>query len=99
MARPVSEPGISAIAGKKPNVPSSLFREEAIEFHEVARQYGGVVLLQPLPSKILSWTAIIFTILIVAFLVVGQYSRKATVSGYLVPAPATAKVFPCKEGS
>jgi membrane fusion protein len=98
MALPVSEPGIPAIAGKDSNVPSPLFREEAIEFHEVARRYGGVVLLQPLSSKILAWTAVIFTILIVAFLVVGQYSRKATVSGYLVPAPATAKVFPLQRG-
>jgi membrane fusion protein len=98
MALTVSAPGVPAIAGKDPDAPSSLFREEAVEFHQIARQYGGVVLLQPLSSRILSWAAIIFTTLIVAFLVTGQYSRKATVSGYLVPAPATAKVFPLQRG-
>jgi membrane fusion protein len=95
MALAVSVPGP---ASSDSVAPVPLFREEAIEFQHIARQYGGVVLLQPISSRIFSWTAIVFTALIVAFLLIGQYSRKATVSGYLVPTPATAKVFPLQRG-
>ena len=34
-----------------------------------------------------------------ALLLIGQYSRKATVSGYLIPASGTAKIFALQRGT
>ena len=79
--------------------PISLFRPEVVEFQKAERQFGRVVLLQPLSTKVLSWLIATSVAFIIALLVIGQYSRKATVTGYLRPAAGTAKIFVSQRGT
>jgi membrane fusion protein len=76
-----------------------LFRQEAIDFHQRNRQGGQVALLQPLSTKILTWFFAASVATIVTFLFFGQYARKETVIGYLMPTAGTAKIFPPKSGT
>jgi membrane fusion protein len=71
----------------------SLFRQEAIDFQQHHRQWGQVVLLQALSTKIMAWSAVALVAAIFVFLFLAQYSRKETVSGYLTPATGTARIF------
>ena len=77
----------------------SLFRNEVVEFQQSERQFGRPVLLQPLSLRILSWLVAAFVVLIISLLVIGQYSRKATATGYLIPASGTAKIFALQRGT
>jgi membrane fusion protein len=76
-----------------------LFRPEVAEFQQIERQYGRALLVQPIPIKITSWLVAAFVALSIVLLVIGQYSRKATVSGYLVPAAGTARIFVLRRGT
>src|SRR5215212_9771058 len=76
-----------------------LFRQEAIEFQQHHRQWGDVVLLQPLSTKLLVWSITASIALIIAFLSVAQYARKETVIGYLTPTSGTAKIFLPRQGT
>jgi membrane fusion protein len=79
--------------------PIPLFRQEVVEFQQIGRQYGKVILVQPIPVRILSWLIAGFVALSISLLIIGQYSRKATVSGYLVPTAGTAKIFALQRGT
>lgn len=61
-----------------------LFRPEALAGRQQA-WLGSIQLLQPLSLRLLSVTAIAAVLLVCAFLGIAQYTRKARVSGYLVP--------------
>jgi membrane fusion protein len=76
----------------------SLFRREAIDFQNQYRNWGQVVLLQPVSTKILTWFLAAFIALVVIFLSVAQYARKETVIGYLTPSSGTAKIFVAQQG-
>jgi membrane fusion protein len=84
-------------AAASPTIP--LFRQEVIEYQESDRQFGQVGLLQPLSLKIFSWLITAAVALTVLLLVLGHYSRKATVSGYLTPTAGTAKIFALQRGT
>ena len=71
----------------------SLFRQEAVDFQRHNREWGHVVLLQPLSNKIATWSITGVIALIISFLFLGQYSRKETVVGYLTPTSGTSKIF------
>jgi membrane fusion protein len=77
----------------------SLFRREAIEFQQHQRQWGEVVLLQPLSIKLLVWFLTAAVALIIIFLCVAEYARKETVAGYLTPTAGTAKIFAPRPGT
>lgn len=77
----------------------SLFRQEVIEFQQHNRQWGRVVPLQPLPTRIMVWFITGAAFAIIAFLFLAQYARKETVAGYLTPASGTAKVFAPQQGT
>ena len=72
---------------------SALFRHEALDFQRSQRQWGEVALLQPLSTRILSWSAAAAFAVIVSFACVTQYARKETVPGYLTPIAGTVKIF------
>jgi membrane fusion protein len=76
-----------------------LFRQEAIDFQRDNRQWGRVSNLQPLTTKLLTWFIATAVALMIAFLVLGQYARKETVSGYLTPTAGTAKIFAPQQGT
>jgi membrane fusion protein len=73
------------------------FRTEVLESRR-QRQLGGVILLQPVSVKILSWALAVAIGLIISFLVLAQYARKETVVGYLVPSKGVVKVFVPRPG-
>ncbi len=75
-----------------------LFRQEVVEFHQQGRQWGRVVPLQPLPTRVMVWLIATATAAIIAFLFLAQYARKETVTGYLAPASGTARVFAAQQG-
>jgi membrane fusion protein len=77
----------------------SLLRQEAIEFQQHHRQWGQVVLLQPLPIRIMAWSITAAAGLVVVFLLLAQYARKETVIGYLTPTSGTVKIFAPQQGS
>ena len=77
---------------------SPLFRREAIEFQQHQRQWGDVSLLQPVSTKLLTWSLAVSVALIIVFLMFAEYARKDTVNGYLTPSAGTAKVFAPREG-
>jgi membrane fusion protein len=76
----------------------ALFRQQATDFQQHQRQWGQVVLLQPLSTKLMTWSAVAVIGLILIFLFLAQYSRKETVSGYLTPASGTARIFAPRQG-
>jgi len=76
----------------------SLFRQEAIDFQRQHRNWGTVVLLQPVSTKIVAWFLATIVGLILVFLSVAQYARKETVVGYLTPTVGTAKIFVPQQG-
>jgi len=75
-----------------------LFRQEAIDFQRQHRNWGAVVLLQPVSTKILAWFLAAVVALILVFLSIAQYARKETVVGYLTPTVGTAKIFVPQQG-
>jgi membrane fusion protein len=76
-----------------------LFRQEAIDFQQHNRQWGQVALLQPLSTKIMAWFIVAAVATVLIFLLLGQYSRKETVIGYLTPTAGTAKIFASQQGT
>ena len=69
-----------------------------MEFQQHQRQWGEVVLLQPVSTKLLTWALTGAVALIIAFLTVAQYARKETAIGYLSPSAGTAQVFAPQQG-
>jgi membrane fusion protein len=80
-------------------VPDKLFRQEVIEFQQTRREFGGVTLLQPVSSQLLTWTLTTSVAVIVAFLCVAQYARKERVEGYLTPSTGRARIIVPQQGT
>lgn len=76
-----------------------LFRQAAIEFQQHGRQWGRVVPLQPIRTRVMVWLITVAAAAIIAFLFLAQYARKETVTGYLVPASGTARVYAPQAGT
>jgi multidrug efflux pump subunit AcrA (membrane-fusion protein) len=76
-----------------------MFRQEAIDFERQHRQGGQVALLQPLPTKIMTWLVAVSVGSIIIFLFLGQYARKETVVGFLAPTSGIAKIFATRPGT
>jgi len=88
-------------AGYGTNVPSrrSLFRQEVIEFQQHSRQWGRVVPLQPLSTRLMVWCVAAATAGVIGFLFFAQYARKEMAPGYLAPLSGTARVFAPQQGT
>src|SRR4051812_6787930 len=76
-----------------------LFRQEAVEFQQHARQWGHVVPLQSWSARLTIWFIIAAVASIIGFLFAANYARKETVSGYLMPAAGSARIFPTQAGT
>lgn len=77
----------------------ALFRQEAIDFQRLNREWGQVAQLQPLSTKIFAWFITATTAIVITALFLGQYSRKETVVGYLTPTSGTSKIFVPQRGT
>ena len=97
--RKVLPPPQQTVEGPSSSSPTSLFRHEVVDFQEIERQFGRAILLQPISLKVITWLLASVVALSLFLLVVGQYSRKATVSGYLIPSAGTAKIFAVQRGT
>lgn len=82
------------------NVPSrrQLFRQEVLDFQRDNRQWGRVVPLQPLSTRLMVWCLVGAAAGIIAFLFVAQYARKEVAIGYLAPVSGTTRVFAPQPG-
>jgi len=73
-------------------MPGSLFRRES-EQARSTRWLGKVVLIRPVSFAFMTAWALAFAIVLVAFFVFGEYTRKARVTGVLAPTEGVAKVL------
>ena len=69
-----------------------LFRKEALEARRTS-WLGGISLAQPLRLWVLTGVAVLAASAIVAFLALGTYTRRSTVTGQLVPSKGLATVL------
>lgn len=76
----------------------SLFRREAVQ-HQRNRLWGDVILTQPLSTKLLTLAIGVALVLLVVFLIAGDYTRKEQVQGYLVPESGLVEVYPDQQGN
>ena len=76
---------------------ASLFRQEALDQRK--SQWLGTVLLEPrLSFRISAAAALVFLSLVLTFLVFGSYTRKAKISGWIVPQMGLVRVFAPQPG-
>jgi membrane fusion protein len=61
-----------------------LFRPEAVE-HRERDWLGSIQLIRPVSLAVLTCLALLTAVALAAYLTLGEYTRKARVSGYLVP--------------
>ena len=70
----------------------ALFRREALD-HKRDTWLGDILLAQPVSFAFLAIFAVACALVTISFLVWGEYTKKARVSGYLVPDQGLIKVF------
>ena len=75
----------------------SLFRKEALEAQQTSA-LGRILLFTPRIADALIALVLLFTFLLVLFVIFGSYTRKATVYGELVPVSGVIKVYPPQGG-
>jgi len=76
----------------------TLFRQQALDFQRTSRQWGEVALLQPVSSKVVTWSIVATFAAVLLFLSLAHYARKETVEGYLTPTLGTGKIFTTNPG-
>jgi membrane fusion protein len=75
-----------------------LFREEAIEANR-ERALGEVLLATPISYSVMTVSAVVIALIVIAYVCWGSYTRKAHVSGYLAPSKGLIKVHVPSEGT
>lgn len=70
---------------------TTLFRREVFE-HQQAKWLGSIHLARPLSFTLVTLTAVVLSLLLVAFLYFGEYTRKVRVAGTLQPAAGALKL-------
>jgi membrane fusion protein len=76
----------------------TLFRQQAVQFHQHRLQWGDVSSLHSPSTKLMSWFLIGAVAALIAFIAIAQYARKETAVGYLTPSKGTAKIFVPRRG-
>jgi len=74
-----------------------LFRQQALKTQRV-RLYGPVLLRQPVSYLIIFFCLFLFSILAFSLLIFGEFARKESVSGYLVPQAGLLKIKSSRTG-
>lgn len=69
----------------------TLFRKEALE-HQRERLWGEVILTQSVSTRLMTGVLTGVVAAIIAFLILGTYTRKETVPGYLMPVDGLVEV-------
>jgi membrane fusion protein len=76
---------------------SPLFRK-AVLLHQQHKSLGDIVLIRPLSFTFLTACAVLFATCLATFLIWGSYTRKAHVTGHLVPSQGLIKIFAPQPG-
>ena len=76
----------------------SLFRSEVIEGQQQA-WLGSIQLVRPVPLAVLTTAVVLIALVVGAFLVEGRYTRKAHITGYLVPDRGLLRLLPPQAGT
>ncbi|HJV63480.1 MAG TPA: HlyD family efflux transporter periplasmic adaptor subunit [Albitalea sp.] len=76
---------------------SSLFRPEVIQGRQQA-WLGSTHLVRPVPLAVLTALVLVVAVAVAAFLVEGRYTRKAHITGYLVPDRGVLRLVPPQAG-
>lgn len=77
----------------EPTSDPNIFRQEAMTFSDRS-SLGQVSIAQPITYKVLATLLLTITATVIAYLWVGEYSRKQTISGYLSPDTGLIGVYP-----
>jgi len=77
---------------------ASLFRPEVVEGRRQA-WLGTIQLVRPVPLAVLTLLVVVIAVLVGAFLVEGRYTRKAHITGYLVPDRGVLRLVPLQPGT
>jgi membrane fusion protein len=85
--------------GALPRVANPLFRQEVLDFQRHNRQWGRVVPLQPLSTRLLVWCIVAASACVIGILFFAHYARKEVALGYLTPASGTARIFASQPGT
>jgi len=83
---------ISMVPNPGPWMSQPLFRNEVMTARQ-SRWLGAIVIGQPLPLWLLSLLAVACAVVVVVFLVHGDYTRRTRVTGQLVPSLGMAPVI------
>ena len=78
--------------------PISLFRPEALQEHQQA-WLGSIQLIRPVSLAVLTTFVLVVVLAVGVVLVEGRYTRKAHVSGYLVPDKGVVRLLPQQTGT
>lgn len=76
----------------------SLFRKEALQYQR-ERLWGEVILTQPLSLRLMTALISIALLCLILFLMLGTYTRKETVPGYLVPSAGLVRIHAPQPGT
>ncbi len=76
---------------------ASLFRSEVIEGRQQA-WLGSIQLVRPVPLVVLTVLVVLTALLVCGFLFEGRYTRKAHITGYLVPDRGVLRLVPPQAG-
>lgn len=71
----------------------SLFRREALE-HQRQDWLGSIQLIRPVSLSVVTALVVVAAVLVAAYLALGEYTRKARVSGYLAPDRGVIRLVP-----
>jgi membrane fusion protein len=76
----------------------SLFRRESVD-HQRARWLGSILLVRPVAFSWLTAATLAAVALLGAFFVLGEYTKKARVEGFIAPDLGVVKVFALQSGT
>ena len=76
----------------------ALFRQEALA-HKRDTWLGDILLSRPISLGLLAALALGVAVGVIAFLVWGEYTKKARASGYLVPDQGLVKIYAQQSGT
>lgn len=77
---------------------SSLFRQEALE-HKRDTWLGEILLSRPTSFAVLATVFLVIAFGVLAYLIWGEYTKKARASGYLVPDQGLIKIYTQQSGA
>lgn len=83
---------------QRPTTAVPLFRPEVLAVRQ-EQSFGDVLLSQPVSTTLLTWTSVAVAMSLALLAFRGEYTRKAHVTGYLVPTRGLIKIYSRETGT